>query len=258
MDGNDRMIDMIRPNLNKAPLLTTECTLGWSNPKKEIVIDPQDLRDSILQDEDFHFPEFEWLSPKDSLDSIPATQVLFKITYRKNDSSYVLELSKSGASIHCDSSYTTWHTFKTEIDNYFTLIGDLLNKAEYKVQGIRLRYINAFKGETLCGKTPTEFINEDLHINIMFPSKVQDNLGKGDNHNIFFSYAVDLPESCSLLLSIGEAEVKPDNQTAAVCDLSALTNLSDAHDIDSTLENLHRSLDTLFFELIEPIQQRFE
>ena len=252
-------------HLDNAPLIETECKFEWSSRSSSAAIKPDDLREAIDRDSDYCHPIFEWLIPKNLMDSANDDDFLFRVTYKRNDTVYILTLAKCVAKIQCDSSYETWAEFRSQALNYQKILRHIVPD-DLVLNNIALRYVNAYTEDLLQNKTPTEFLREDLHVDINLPNSVHNILRKGNDKKFFIKNLVELPNSRRVQLSIGEARVfqQEDDMSktinAAVCDIIAMkynfSEFSESSNLIDTLDDLHGIQHSLFAALAMPVQAR--
>lgn len=249
-------------HLDNAPLINTECQFEWDTRNSSVAIKPDDLREAIGRDQNYNDPIFEWLIPKNLMDSADDDTPLFRVTYKSSDTVYKLILTKCAANIKCDSSYETWQEFRAQALGYQRMLRSIVPN-DLVLDNIALRYVDAYTKDLLQEKTPAEFLREDLQVDINLPDSVHRILDDGSNESFFIKNLMELPNSRRVQLSIGAAQVRPQEDDAsksidaAVCDIIAMKyNISKTINSDDILDDLHGIQHNLFAALTEPIQTR--
>jgi uncharacterized protein (TIGR04255 family) len=259
-----------RKHILNAPLISSECSIGWGVPTHEMLIKPAKFKKEFKKINEGEITEFdsEWLVPKDYYENVLENEPIYRIEYIKQGISLAISLSRKGIKVSSDSSYQTWDEFNEEIQRTYKIVSGSLTSSNTVVTSLQLRYIDAFKKNLLKGKTPVDFILKDLGVNVSLPIRVNHILRRknapefflqGKNAPKFFlNYLIPISDNIQFKVSLGEANVDSD-ETAAICDISA-ENFDDSglEDISTSMGELHALTDEFFFSLIKPISNRLE
>ncbi|MFT8355830.1 MAG: TIGR04255 family protein [Bifidobacterium aquikefiri] len=246
--------------VKNAPLIKSQCVLRWNKVEADSALDPHEFKTTFAK---FHVEgitdlDSEWMIPRRMVERVPHNRPFYHLFYSFKEIGVDVALAHNEVRISSDNSYQTWVDFRDEIDLVVNVLSAVLGKGDHHIDLIRLQYVDAFRRDILRGKSPADFVEDDLGITITLPHRLSITTGQFTTLSTFIDYLAEIDESTDFKLSIGEAKIDPD-ENVAICDTTVIRKQRCSFDSISGILNLmHDVSHDFFIRLIQPISNRFE
>lgn len=260
--GNSRKIGehmvQVHDRLGKAPLIRTELNFIWGESGNRALVQPRELRGLLASGE--VGAEYEWLTSMDSIDRSGEFDNLYRATYSKGESLYTWTLAHGLLTVASDDTYQTWSEFQSEALEKVEGLSPLLAAQDTHITSITLQYVDVFSSDIIGGRSAGDFLRSDLGLSLTVPERLQYLSGASDKTGFGFQTAVEIRDDLFLMFNIGESEPfgAADSVLSTIEVLRVgIDSPNDSRGILAILGELHHIADNTFFELIEPISDRF-
>ncbi|PLS29957.1 hypothetical protein Uis1B_2225 [Bifidobacterium margollesii] len=245
------MANIQRSHLDNAPLIRTELRLLWGDEKNTAVISHLALKE--LLSKGIHDVEYERTVLSDDPESDSDS---YRASYSINDSRYSWLLLHGELRLISDDTYQTWSGFRSESMRIVRALNDMMQAQSDHIRLTVLRYVDRFRPDHFAGGTARSFLREDLGLPIAAPRRIGV-FRDPDEVGCFYDFSRRIRTDLAVDLNIGEADLFGSGQSV-ICDVSVYRHDIDASaDLASVLDEIHGVADSVFFDLIEPIQDRF-